>query len=220
MEPLQIIATLTSPLAVPLFPINLDGLLASMVCERQGFIAGVGEWQDVDVPLQRSACGRYYLASVGHYESAVAILGYTQKRSPISEFGWFGEAKIKSVLVSGGINKACRIPQPRAVVDTMRWWCIGDRTAVAELIALVTHLGKKRSVGHGRVARWGVKPCEPWPGFPVLRPDGTPMRNLPVDTEGLGPTTAIGWGPLTYPYWDQTRSIEVAQPPDVDWRPA
>lgn len=217
MEPLKITARLVSPVAVPLFPLNLDGLLAAMVCERKGLIAGVGDWQDVEVPIQLSACGRYHLASVGHYSVTTAVKGFTQKRAPISEFGWFGSQKIKSVLVSGGVNKACRIPQPRAVIDRMQWWCMGDREAVADLVGQVTHIGKKRSVGHGKVSEWTVESCRTWDGFPVMRPDGTPMRNLPMDTAGLGPGSAVGWGPLSYPYWDQSKAIEVAQPPDVEW---
>lgn len=217
MQPLQITARLVSPLAVPLFPVHLDALLAAMVCERRGLIVGVGDWQDVEIPVARSSCGRYHLASAAHCVPLTSLPGFTQKRAPISEFGWFGSPKVKSVLVSGGVNKACRIPQPRAVVDAMRWWCVGDLDAVADLLAQVTHVGKKRSVGHGKVGSWTTLPCSNWPGFPVLRPDGTPMRILPLDTVGLGPATALGWGPLTYPYWEQANAVQVAQPPDTAW---
>lgn len=217
MEPLKVTAKMVSPMAVPLHPVNLDALLAAMVCERRGLIAGVGEWQDVEIPVERSACGRYHLASVGHYLVQTSVKGYTQKRAPISEFGWFGSQSIRSVLVSGGVNKACRIPQPRAVIGEMLWWCVGDLEQVEGLIVQVTHIGKKRSVGHGKVAGWTVEPCETWPGFPVMRPDGSPMRNLPLDSVGLGPDTAVGWGPISYPYWDQAAAIELAQPPNTEW---
>lgn len=217
MEPLQITATLTSPLAVPLFPVAIDGLLAAVICEREGLIAGVGEFQHVEVPIQRSACGRYHLASVAHGEPLAYMLGHVNKRAPVVEYMQLGNDKIKSVNTGTGRNKAFRIPQPRALVDRMRWWCIGERKSIESLLATVTHIGKKRSVGHGKVARWTVEPVVPWDGFPVLRPDGTPMRNLPKDTHGLGPATALGWGPITYPYWDQTAAVEVAQPPETAW---
>lgn len=217
MEPLQVTATLVSPFAVPLYPVAIDGLLAAMVCERRGLIAGVGDMQHVDVPVQRSDCGRYHLASVSHYQAHSHMLGHVIKRPAVVEFMHLGDAKIKSVNTGTGRNKAFRIPQPKALTKLMRWWCVGEADPVRELLGLVTHLGKKRSVGHGKVAAWTVEPCAAWPGFPVLRPDGTPMRNLPMDTPGLGPETAVGWGPLTYPYWDQNAAIEVAQAPDVDW---
>lgn len=217
MEPLQITATMVSPVAVPLFPVALDGLLAAVICERQGLIAGVGEFQHIEVPVKRSECGRYHLASVAHYESRASVHGYVNKRAPVVEYMHLGNDKIKSVNTGTGRNKAFRIPQPRTLVDCMRWWCIGDRGKIEPLLALVTHLGKKRSVGHGKVTRWDVERATEWPGFPVLRPDGTPLRNLPMDTPGLGPSTAVGWGPLSFPYWDQTAAVEVAQPPDTGW---
>lgn len=217
-EALVINATLTSPMAVPLFPINLDGLLAAMVCAKQGLVAGVGEWQDVEIPVERSVCGRYHMASVGHWVSLGSVGGYTQKRAPVTEYIKYGDSKLRTVNTAAGPNKGCRIPQPKALLEQMRWWCIGEAEAIMDLLCLVTHLAKKRSVGHGAVGKWEVTQyTKPWDGFPVMRPDGTPMRNLPLDTPGLGPETAAGVGPLTYPYWDQTRAIEVAQAPAVDW---
>jgi hypothetical protein len=132
VEPLEITATLAAPLAVPIFPVALDGLLAAVVCERLGLIAGVGEWQNVEVPLQRSACGRYHMASVAHYEVHSNLLGYVIKRPPVVEYMQIGSEKIKSVNTGTGRNKAFRIPQPRALIDCMRWWCIGDRDAGPE----------------------------------------------------------------------------------------
>lgn len=217
MEPLRVTATLVSPYAVPLYPIHLDGLLAAAECDRRGLIAGVGELQHVEVPLQRSECGRYHLASVGHHERGDAIAGHIHKRSPIPEMMWFGGPKVRSINTATGRNKSFRIPQPRALIDTITWWCVGDRLEVESLIVLVTHVGKKRSAGHGKVGRWVVEPCESWAGFPILRPDGSPMRNLPFDTEGLGEGAMLGWGPVTYPYYDPGRAGEVAQPPDVHW---
>lgn len=217
MEPLQISAVMVSPLAVPMYPISLDGLLAAVVCERRGLIAGVGEMQHVEVPVQRSECGRYHLASVGHYQPIAHELGYSNKRAPVEEYKMLGDSKIKSVQTATGKNKSFRVPQPRALTRLMRWWASGDAAEIRDLLRMVTHLGKKRSVGHGKVASWQVEVVAPWDGFPILRPDGTPMRNLPLDTPRLGPSTAIGWGPLTYPYWDQLAATEVAQAPDVEW---
>lgn len=217
MDPLQITATLVSPIAVQLYPVALDALLGAAICERLGLMATVGEFRHIEVPVQRSACGRYHLASVAHYRTIASIQGHITKRPNVEEFKLLGEPKIKSVNTGTGRNKAYRIPMSKAIVSTMRWWALADRAEVSELLDLVTHVGKKRSVGNGRVAKWSVESCEPWEGFPILRPDGTPMRNLPIDTPELGPETVIGWGPITYPYWDQTAATEVAQAPDTEW---
>ena len=217
MEPLRITAALTSPLAVQLFPLALDGLLAAMVCDKAGLIEGVGERVDVDVPLARSECGRFHLASVAHYIPLAYTLGHVHKRPAVTEMMHLGGPQIRTVTTATGPNKAFRIPQPRAHVDKVRWWVVGDCEQVGELIRLVTNIGKKRSVGHGNVGSWTIESCETWPGFPVLRPDGTPMRNLPMEYPGLGPEYSVGWGPLSYPYWEQTKMHEIAQPPNTEW---
>ncbi|MCK9513111.1 MAG: hypothetical protein M0R28_18045 [Pigmentiphaga sp.] len=217
MEPLQITATLCSPMAVPLYPVALDGLLGAAICERRGLMATVGEFQHVEVPIQRSACGRYHLASVAHYKPLRFEQGWITKRPCVDEFKLFGGGKIRSVNTGTGRNKAYRIPMSMAIVAELRWWAVGDREQIEALLGLVTHIGKRRAAGNGRVAKWAIESFEPWEGFPILRPDGTPTRNLPIDTPELGPETVIGWGPVTYPYWDQTAATEVAQAPDTEW---
>ena len=123
MEALEITATLASPLAIPLFPISLDALLAAMVCEQAGLVAGVGDWVDVDVPIQRSLCGRYHLASVGHYRADRNLNGYRIKRSPLEQYMLLGDSKIRSVQTNSGRNKSFRIPQPKAVIaGGVKWW--------------------------------------------------------------------------------------------------
>lgn len=219
MIPLAITATLSSPLGEQLYPLAIDALLAAAICEENGWIAGVGEWHDVEVPLARSPCGRFHLASVAHYRVARYLQGYVHKRAPVPEYMALGGPKIRRVDTGTGANKSFRIPQPRAILASrMSWWAVGDPTEVERLLALITHVGKKRSVGFGRIAKWYVEPMDAtWPGFPVLRHDGTPMRNLPVDYPGVSEFADRRWGPVSYPYYDHGRSTEVACPPDVEW---
>lgn len=217
MTPLQITAVMVSPVAAPGFPVALDGLLASAVCMTRNLVAGVGDREDIDVPVQRSPCGRFYLASMGHYLTIRAAQGFVHRRAPVTEYMQIGGPKIRSVDTGTGRNKSYRIPQAKALIDLMRWWTIGEESAIRDLLRLVTHLGRRRSVGHGKIGRWEITPVDAWPGFPSLRPDGSPMRNLPLDVPGIGPSASIGWGPLVYPYWDQSMAVEVAQPADVEW---
>ena len=221
MIPLRVTARFASPLAVPLFPVALDALLASVVCDRAGYVAGVGEWHDVEVPIQRSSCGRFHMASVGHYRVARSVQGHIHKRSPVPEMTMVGSSTMRSINTATGLNKSFRLPLPLALVSAegMHWWTIADADVIRPLVEGVRHIGKKRSAGRGRVAGWTVEPCEPWPGFPVLRPDGTPMRALPPDYPGVFPGPWLGFGPLSYPYWDQARAQPVVQPPDVEWGP-
>lgn len=215
MTPLRITAQLVSPLAVPLFPIALDALLGATVADERG-LAGFDDTL-IEVPLAWSECRRLRLGSVGHYHASGSVMGYLHRRAPVEEYKLFGGPKIRTVNTGTGPNKSHRIPQPRALVERMTWWAVGESDAVRRLLELVTHLGKRRAAGHGRVDAWTVEPCEPWPGFPCLRPDGTPMRSLPLDWPGIGPGASVGYGPLLPPYWDARLNIECAMPDGVEW---
>jgi len=41
-------------------------------------------------------------------------------------------------------------------IDRLHALAIGNAEAVEELLSVVTHIGKKGSMGYGRVARWSV----------------------------------------------------------------
>ena len=81
-----------------------------------------------------------------------------------------------------------RFPVEAAFLDdALRWWCVGDRTRVGELLELVTHIGRRRAVGRARSARERravrsrgatASPCS----GPRARCSGT----SPHDTEGVG----------------------------------
>jgi CRISPR type IV-associated protein Csf3 len=92
----------------------------------------------------------------------------------------------------------------------MRWYCIGEPVATEGLLALVSHVGKKRSVGDGAVERWEVVRCEPWVGFPVVR-DGYPLRALPIDWPGVTDADRA-MRVLTPPYWERWREVECVVP--------
>ena len=92
----------------------------------------------------------------------------------------------------------------------MTWFALGDRNGVEALLTWVHYLGKKRSVGLGKVLAWHVVDVEPWPGFPVLR-DGAPLRALPLDWPGLGEHRR-DFRVLAPPYWERWREEECAVP--------
>ena len=99
--------------------------------------------------------------------------------------------------------------QPAHLVDDrVVWYAVGDPEGVCCLLPWITHLGKRRGVGLGRVGRWTVEPFDPgaegWgEGFPVER-DGRATRNLPLDWEGARDAEQ-GFAVVTYPYWERER---------------
>lgn len=218
MEPLRVVATLETGLANPTKPPALDGLLAFA---QAVYIEG-REPADPSKPvppvdlsgvLARSQCGRYYLASFALADVEEWERGrYVNRRFPLTEAQMLGAAEGKERLgtlsLKGGPCKSFRIPIETAHLrdDRITWYCIGDRAEILARLAWITHLGKRRGVGLGRVHRWEVEPCESWgEGFPVIR-DGRPLRNLPLDS--MEPEAAQQWegfGCVSYPYFERER---------------
>lgn len=201
---------------LPEHPIALDALLMAAWATREDL--GPLSFRDGDtvgipkdaVPLRRSACGRIYLASVGQQETEQHERRFLNRRFPIAEAQAMGGPKMKRINVSAGTTKGYRIPMQMTHLrnDSMLWYAIGDVDRVRELVTTIGYLGKKRSVGLGRVASWTVEACEAWEGFPVLL-DGRPLRALPRDWPGLG-EHRIERRVLTPPYYERWRAEECA----------
>ena len=218
MIPLRVTATLETAIANPLRPPALDGLLAYV---QAVYVEG-REPADPRLPtppvsldgvLERSACGRYYLASFALCEVEQWERGrYVNRRFPLGEAQSVGaregKERLGTLSLQGGPCKSFRIPLEIAHLkgDEILWYAVGNADEVRSRLAWVTHLGKRRGVGLGRVARWTVAPCASWgEGFPVIR-DGRPTRNLPHDAMDAEAAQAHeGYGCVTFPYFERDR---------------
>ena len=210
MVPLAVTARLGGPVTgAPM----LDALLAFVVAQRAGLVAGFGPMQRIDTPLAQEPQGRFSLVSSPVVSWEAREGRFVHRRFPIPEAQLLGDAKLRRVNISAGACRSYRIPGDVAWAkdDAIRWWCIGDRDAILDLLGDVRYLGKRRAVGRGVVDRWVVEPCKPWGyGFPVVC-DGAPMRPLPLDWPGLvDPPTA--YSTLTHPYWDHSAEQLCAVP--------
>lgn len=227
-EPLRVTATLASDIANPMRPPALDALLAyvqAVYVERRPppDPSKPTPLVHLDGVLELSACGRFHLASFAVSEPEEWSRGrFVNRRFPIAEAQAMGSAKITTLSLSGGPAKSFRIPLETAWLkgDRIDWYAVGDVARVRSMLAWVTHLGKRRGVGLGKIARWDVTPCDPWDlaagadwrsavwprgGFPVVR-DARPMRNLPLDTLPAELAQAFeGYGVVSYPYHERDR---------------
>ena len=190
-------------------PVHLDALLMSVVARRarpaHHAPQASAELVPLDVPLARSECGRYYLASAMMYESDGSETIHVSRRFPVRTAFRLGP-EIKRIDEKSGPHRAFRFPIERrhARGGLLAWYCLGEREAIVDLLSEVTHIGRKRHRGEGmltlRGERWTVEPCEPWgEGFPVMR-EGEALRNLPLDTPGLERFRHLQ-APLEPPYW-------------------
>lgn len=238
-EPLVVTAIVRNEIANPQRPPALDALLAAARCTAEA--RPPIQWQrraevpPVEIPVARSACGRYHLASAaitdatGDGEDASGTMGITSvrgafknKRFPLELAQAIADPKLRTINLANGACKSQRVPQERGHLPggRVRWYCTGDAAKIRALLSLVTHIGRGRADGIGAVARrasgelaWLVEPTVPWgEGFPVVR-EGLPTRNLPEDHDGVDAARApMGYACLTYPYWELLREELVFLP--------
>lgn len=216
MTPLRITAQILGGVNIPQGPPAFDALLAYAVAQREGLPppATASECAPIEIPVQRSACGRFHLATVGICTVESREIDWTNRRFPIPEAQELGVAKFTRVNIAAGAQKSYRLPRERSYLDSdrMTFFCIGDAPKVESLLDFIDYLGKRRAVGLGKVARWDVEPCEPWgDGFPCVR-DGRPLRALPPDWPGLSDDTERAFACLSYPYWNAAAKTECAVP--------
>lgn len=216
MEPLSITARLRGGIALPHGPLALDALLAWRVSQDLVLAPprSADECERIDIPIQLEPGGRFHLCSFSESTADAHEVRYINRRAPLEQYQLRGNANVRRVQITAGPDKSYRIPlEVQYVVgDSLRWWCVGDADAISALLSRVPYLGKKRSIGLGRVAGWDVSPCEPWgDGFPVAR-NGDPLRPLPLDWPGLGSNPAQAFRTLTYPYWDHAKEELCAAP--------
>lgn len=206
-EALEIVAQLVGPIVVPRDGLAIDSLLAAAVALRDQIApVGVGPLVDIEIPVQKSACGRYHMASVCYPVIDEYERRWLNRRFPIEQAQTMGGLKLRRIQLTAGPTKSYRIPYEVGHVerDELRWWIIGEADEIRALLSLIDNVSKKRSVGLGRVAEWRVRALdegERWAGFPIIR-DGAPLRPLPPDTAGLtGARCDLRLATMTYPYW-------------------
>lgn len=215
MEPLHVVARVPGPIALPGGPIALDALLCAAVARRDGLPQIEDAFVPIQIPVELAPGGRFHLASFSESSFVAHDRHWLNRRFPVAEAQAMGNKKLRRIALSTGPCKSYRIPLEVGYLagERIDWWCIGDAAEIRSLLSMVTHLGKKRSVGKGEVASWTVEPCEPWPGFPVLR-DGRPLRSLPLGWPGIGEHDVAHrvLGCAEGPYWQRHREETCACP--------
>jgi len=215
MIPLAVTAHLAGGIALPSGALALDALLMAAVALRDGLPPlSIGqERPEISIPIEKEPRGRFHLASFAVADWEEHELRYVNKRFPVAEAQALAGPKFRRIQITAGPCKSHRIPMETGHLrgDALRWWCLGEAEPIRDLLGLVSHLGKRRGVGLGRVAEWHVEPAEPWPGFPILR-DGLPLRYLPPDWPGLASPPPLGYAVLSPPYWERMREELCAVP--------
>lgn len=125
---------------------------------------------------------------------SLAAREYLHKRYPAhrAEFG-----QRLNAVTTAGRWKEYRLPLNARGVTRIQARCLGHAEELRRLLEVVTHIGKKGSLGYGRVARWTVEEAAHDPA------DILAARAVPIDYyAGRSPVGILvplqGWTP---PYW-------------------
>lgn len=99
----------------------------------------------------------------------------------------FGNRRGK-VDAKSGYYKNYRMPIVTYLVPKLEWYAVGELKEVVLLVDEITHIGKKRSQGFGRVQRWTV---EEWPeDLSFLRAIPDPNGDMEM---GIRPPYWLAW---------------------------
>lgn len=173
MIPLKITAhLLTGKIATGDLYLPLDSMMAyvwmteehpeRMVASASGI--SPEELIEEELPLEKrgEGDGWYWAASFACGEPIREEILYWHKRFDFdlgSKYVDFGKRRGK-VDVKAGLYKNHRMPMITYLLPKLDWYAVGDKAEVERMIRQITHIGKNRSQGFGRVTEWTV---EEWP---------------------------------------------------------
>jgi CRISPR type IV-associated protein Csf3 len=175
---------------------------------------GESESKDVSMPLAIVHSGKhdwYYACSWAQPQPWWVEEGhdYWNKRFD-QNFAYlvnFGGKRGK-VIIEKGRYKAYHTPVFYYVALQIEWYCVGDGAEIERLLSTVTHIGKKRSQGWGRVSQWEIEPCsEDW----SVRRDGQLTRGVPMQDAGGKPFRLQHYG-VRPSYYRRTNQMPLAMP--------
>lgn len=216
MIPLTITAHLRTP-PVLAGPMLLDGLLYAGLGAELGASAP-GGWaarEDVDAAAQDLPLARVEVGGAWWWAASQATLHGEEQRAHLHRRVSYEMLEdwtsARSVTISAGPDKLLRRPvYIRTEMRRLTWTCVGDPSRVSQLLARVPSVGKYGTHGHGWIERWSVR--RGGPRLDAYARD-LRLRHLPVEVLAEVPRGRLSRRrlPLTPPYWERRRSVDVLQ---------
>lgn len=229
-QPLRVTAHLTVGVAhASPWTCSLDGLLASVLWQdhkqaNPPEVPALSLLDPPDLPLPLARCERdplwWHWAATCGWPSASPDrpeIRYWHTRTDHRHIER-NVAQLPAKLPEGsGRWKAYRMPLPITVTQSLTWHAIGAIGAVESLLSSIQAIGKKRSQGEGRVARWEVTPAD-LSDFAAahLSPTGALARPTPhgclADYEGPLVDGGDGYAGIRPPHMHPSRRTDVRLP--------
>ncbi len=219
---LRVTAVLSSPLCgeAPM----LDGVLEYEVAVLQGLAnrlrkdIPLPEESGLELPVARKTFGgcAIYRCSSPIVDTRHEGREFVTKRLAVEHAGDLHPSQRLSVAVGNSTFKSYRLPLKVTRPSEVVWFCHGHRQPIHKLLKRVTAIGRKRSVGYGRVSQWLVEEIDEDYSLFAMEPQGRPvlMRPLPLCSELPG--DLLGWrqdfAGIRPPYWHPDRFAECVVP--------
>lgn len=206
-EPLVVRATLANPYvpAESTGAVHLDSLLAYAVYAHLPHPVRCGGADGVVTPLPlklsyvKDGLPLWAASDLRPQGDTLRESAYWHKRWPDAQQSYMQKRRAN---VKSGAYKEMRVPLPTVQTPELRALAVGNPEKVHDLLAHVSHVGKKPSQGYGRVARWDVEPLD----TSVEEAEATALLARPVPLvylrdEASGESHAAVRGGFTPPYW-------------------
>lgn len=224
MDNLIVTAHLLSPIAInDDWSPRLDAVLEWQILERHQQIVAAPTVEQIaatrplvqqEMPLHAGQFGNYLYWQVSSpcYQYHAEYQERFRKRwapgidTPVPHWG----KRRANINTSAGPEKNYDLPLSVRVVETIQWWCVGDRQRLQDLLSHCTHLGKKRAHGYGQVHKWSVEPT----GTDLHLYDGKQVRRpIPLAYLQKGATDyAVVKARVAPPYWLNAEQFLCAMP--------
>lgn len=213
---LKVTAWMSSPIAgdVP----HLDALLEFEMSQREGAADKIVRGSPappqgaVHIPMLRRRAGDWNVACCSS-PIFVARREWREnfaKRLAVEHADALAENQRLVVATGNATYKSYRLPLRIRDCERVVYLCAGHRRPILSLLRSVDSLGKKRSVGYGRVGKWEAEEVE---GNAWWFADGVLMRPLPACAVPKNTTGARkDFGACTPPYWHPDRYGEIMVP--------
>lgn len=205
--PLQIVMEVIPPIYVTATSIHLDSLL-SYLCAREAladlfYCMPTEKTIDtglLDLPLKKT--DDVYHASIGIYNNPKLYKDTIYKRFTDKETYKLTKKQQKGrIKTNQGYYKDFMINLPVLITDKITFYCNGDKKEITRLLEHLTTIGKKTSIGSGRIHKITVN--ETGEDYSFFK-DGEIMRNIPISikipiVEGM----RFEQQPYKPPYWNK-----------------
>ena len=224
--PLRIDWAIATPWCPPAMGLHLDGLIGYAVvqeAERDGREFSSHDELLTDLPFAKHEvdgdwCWKASLLApvnvLGSERIYMTAKTASQSMAEAMVDGKITGRKIKSIDTVRGLFKNDAFWYTIEHVDKIQAWCVGDPERITELLSLITHIGKRARLDHGRIAmRDQSEDDEGGLAFDVVE-DAQALelwkrRYVPMAVEGYVPVQAR----VRPPYWQ-------GEGARVCWRPA